>query len=109
MKMIFAIMHKDDAMLVSTSLTKEGFHVTKLASTGGFLMAGNTTFILVTEDAKVDAAIKIIAQYSSKRMQAVQHDITGSMGGAMGVNFPIQVQIGGATIFVLNVERYEQL
>ena len=109
MKMIFAIMHKDDAMLVSSSLTKAGFQVTKLASTGGFLMAGNTTFILVTEDNLVDEAIKIIAQYAKKRMQSVQSDLTGTMGAGMGMNYPTQVQVGGATIFVLNVERFEHI
>ena len=50
MKLIFAIVNNDDAGAVSASLTKEGYQITKLATTGGFLLSGNTTFICGTED-----------------------------------------------------------
>ena len=46
MKLIFAIVNKDDSGSVSSALTRAGFSVTKLATTGGFLMAGNTTFLI---------------------------------------------------------------
>ena len=62
MKLILAIVSNDDSGAVSSALTREGFSVTKLATTGGFLMAGNTTFISGVEDAKVDAVIGIIAK-----------------------------------------------
>ena len=50
MKLVLAIVSKDDSSMVSSALTQEGFSVTKLATTGGFLMAGNTTFISGVED-----------------------------------------------------------
>ena len=46
MKLIIAIVNNDDSAVVSSSLTKEGFTVTKLSTTGGFLMVGNTTFLI---------------------------------------------------------------
>ena len=49
MKLIFAIVNSDDSSAVSAALTRGGFFVTKLASTGGFLMSGNTTFLICTE------------------------------------------------------------
>ena len=47
MKLIFAVVNGDDSQAVSKALTKNGFFATKLASTGGFLSAGNTTFMIV--------------------------------------------------------------
>lgn len=108
MKLILAIVHNDDNVLVSSSLTKAGFHVTKIASTGGFLMSGNTTFIMGVEDDQVDCAIDIISKYSKKRMQSVVNDIALATGN-VSANIPIEVQVGGGTVFVMNIERFERV
>ena len=108
MKLIFAIVNNDDSALVATSLTKAGFRFTKMASTGGFLMAGKTTFIMGTEDAQVDGAIEIISKYSKKRMQSMSNDIALATSN-MSSSIPIEVNVGGGTIFVLDLERFEIL
>ena len=72
MKLILAILSNDDSPVASNALNKNGFSVTKLATTGGFLRAGNTTLIIGCEDEKVEAAIDIIKEYSSKRTEIVQ-------------------------------------
>ena len=108
MKIILAIVHNDDNVLVSSSLMKAGFQVTKIATTGGFLMSGNTTFITGVEDDQVDTAIQIIEKYSKKRKQAIVSDIALSTGN-MSSNIPAEVLVGGGTIFVLNVERFERV
>ena len=51
MKLLIAIVNNDDSALVSSALTKEGYSVTKLSTTGGFLMVGNTTFLIGAEQA----------------------------------------------------------
>ena len=107
MKLIMAIVSNDDSSKVQSALTKERYQVTRLATTGGFLMAGNTTFICGTEDDKVDHAIEIIAQHSKKRTQMVPS--SASYGVGMYTSFPVEVQIGGATIFVLAVVRFEKV
>ncbi|MCL2096728.1 MAG: cyclic-di-AMP receptor [Oscillospiraceae bacterium] len=109
MKLILAIVHNDDNVLVSSSLTKAGFHVTKMASTGGFLMSGNTTFIMGIEDGDVDKVIEIISKYSKKRMQAVANDVALAAGSMSSANIPVEVQVGGGTVFVLNIERFERV
>jgi uncharacterized protein YaaQ len=108
MKIILAIVHNDDNVLVSSSLMKAGFQVTKIATTGGFLMSGNTTFITGVEDDQVDTAIGIIEKYSKKRKQAIVNDISLS-SGSMSSSIPAEVLVGGGTIFVLNVERFERV
>ena len=107
MKLIFAIVSSDDSSAVQSGLTKEGFSVTKLATTGGFLMAGNTTFIIGTDDEKVDEAIEVISKHSKKRVQMVPS--SASYGVGMYTTFPVEVTVGGATIFVLDIERFEKV
>lgn len=106
MKLIFAIVNKDDSNTVSSVLTQEGFAVTRLATTGGFLRAGNTTLMLGTEDDRVDEAISLLEKYSKKRTQVIS---SPTYGGAAGHAFPMEVTVGGATVFVTDIERYEKL
>lgn len=107
MKLIMAIVSNDDSSKVSSNLTKAKFSVTKLSTTGGFLLSGNTTFIIGTTDEKVDEAIEIIGKYSKKRKQMVPS--SASYGVGMYTSYPVEVTIGGATIFVMDVERFEKL
>ena len=107
MKLILAIVSNDDSAKVAKELTRNQFFLTKLATTGGFLMAGNTTFLLGTDDNKVDQVIGIIGKYSKKRSQMVPSST--SYGAGMHTPFPVEVQVGGATVFVMNVERFEKL
>lgn len=107
MKLIFAIVNNDDASSVASNLTKEGFQITKLATTGGFLLAGNTTFIIGTENEKVEQAIAVIDQYSKKRKQIVPS--SASYGLGLYNSFPVEVTVGGATVFVTDVEQFRKL
>ena len=107
MKLIYAIVSNDDSSAVSSALTKAGFFATKLASTGGFLMAGNTTFMIGTDDDKVEEAIAVISKHSRKRTQMVPSSATYGVG--MYASFPVEVTVGGATVFVLDVEDFQKL
>ncbi len=107
MKLIFAIVNDDDAARVLSVLNRAGFSSTKLASTGGYLKAGNTTFISGVEDEQVDQAISLIGQNARKRTQII-HDTT-SMGTFNAMSMPLEIKVGGATVFVLNIERFEKL
>ena len=107
MKLIYAIVSSDDSSAVSAALTQNGFFATKLASTGGFLKAGNTTFLICTEPENVGRVISIIAEHSKKRKQMVPS--SASYGVGMYTSFPVEVTVGGATVFVLDVERFEKL
>lgn len=107
MKLIFAIVSNDDSSMVLSALTKAGFYATKLATTGGFLKAGNTTFICGVDDEEVDRVIEIISKQSSRRTQLVPSATTMDVG--MYTSFPVEVTVGGATIFVLNVDRFEKV
>lgn len=107
MKLVLAIVGSDDSGKVSAALTQDGFSVTKLATTGGFLRSGNTTFIVGTDDDKVEQVIDIISRHSRRRAQLVPSTTTLDVG--MYSAYPVEVTVGGSTIFVLNVDRFEKL
>ena len=88
-------------------LRTTGFSVTRLSTTGGFLMSGNTTLLIGVDDDKVDDVIKIIADNSRKRTKMVPS--TASFSAGMYAGMPVQVTVGGATIFVLDVAHFEKI
>ena len=107
MKLILAIMSNDDSPAVSSALTKENYQVTRLATTGGFLRSGNTTLIIGTEDDRVERAIEVIGEYSRRRTEVVPSTASYDIGRY--ASFPMEVQVGGATIFVVDVEQFVKL
>jgi len=99
MKLIIAIVSNDDTTAVNTALNNAGYYTTKFSTTGGFLKAGNTSILIGTEEEKVDKAIEIIKEKSQTRVEVVPTSIMGSA-------IPMEVKVGGATIFVLDVEQF---
>ena len=89
------------------ALVKEKFFVTKLASTGGLLLSGNTTLLVGTENEKVDEVMKIVGEYSKTRKKVVPNTVPNEFG--MFASYPLEVQVGGATIFVLSVDQYKKI
>ncbi|PLR93324.1 cyclic-di-AMP receptor [Bacillus sp. T33-2] len=108
MKLIFAVVQDQDSNRLSNALVDNNFRATKLASTGGFLKAGNTTFIIGTEDIRVEKALQIIKENCKSRDQLVAP--VSPMGGNADsyVPYPVEVEVGGATVFVLPVEQFLQ-
>ena len=100
MKLILAIVSNDDASSVSAALTKENYSVTRLATTGGFLRAGNTTMIVGTEDDKVDHCIEIIGNESKRRTEIVPSTASYDIGRY--ASFPVEVQVGGFSVHPLS-------
>ena len=107
MKLMIAIVNNDDSAVVATALTKENFVVTKLSTTGGFLMVGNTTFLIGTEDDRVETAKQIISRYSHTRTHQAATTESFGRGFAEGA-LASDVTVGGATVFVLGVEQMEK-
>ena len=107
MKMITAIVNKEDSKNVCNELIKAGFSVTRLSTTGGFLMAGNMTLMIGTDDEKVDECIGLISKCCKQRTEVVPS--TASYGIGVATAYPLQVTVGGATVFVTNVERFKKL
>lgn len=107
MKLILAVVQDKDSNDLQQALIDDNFHATKMASTGGFLRSGNTTFIIGTEDVKVDRLLKLIRDHCQSRTQ-VMSPISSLDGSTDGFTMnPIEVNVGGATVFVLNVDQFK--
>lgn len=110
MKLIIAIVQDEDSSRLLTKLMEEGFGVTKLATTGGFLRSGNTTLLLGVEETRLDEAVKAIESVCKSRQQ-----ISGAAsypGGGVASSYasqPVNVTIGGATLFILSVDQFMKI
>lgn len=106
MKLIIAIVNNDDAHFVNTSLTGAGFHITKISSTGGFLLSGNSTFLLGVDESRIDEALEIIKTHSKRRKQNVPLTAPGTLANNAALMNTASVTVGGATAFIIDVEKY---
>lgn len=109
MKLVVAIVQDQDVAGLLEALGKVRISATKLASTGGFLREGNSTVLVGVEEDRLDDAIKVVKETCKVRQQFVAP--LASVGRAVGafMTAPVEVPVGGATIFVLDVERFEKV
>ncbi len=109
MKLIVAVVQDRDVSKMIRTLLKEGHSATKLASTGGFLREGNTTLLIGAEDDKVQDVIELVKNTCKKRKQLVTQvpDLGKSIDAL--ASHPIEVSIGGGTIFVLDVDQFHKV
>lgn len=107
MKLLLAIVSNDDSSVLMKELVKENFSVTKLASSGGLLRRGNTTLMIGSNDEDVEKIIKIITKFSKTRKELVPSSIISDIGFIP--SSPLEVTVGGATIFVVDVEKFKKI
>lgn len=106
MKLIIAIVQKEDANRLQHAFAKENIRATKLATTGGFLSEGNTTFLIGVEDKHVKKVMRVIRSESQGREEYMNPNL--GMTGFDISNQPVKISVGGATCFVLPVEEFKQ-
>jgi len=107
MKLVMAIISSDDSRDALDRLTKAGFRATVISTTGGFLREGNTTIFLGTEDQQVAQALEVLRQTCRRRTQWVS-PLPTLEGPGLEMSEPIEVGVGGAVVFVMNVEQFLQ-
>ena len=88
MKLIIAIVHHTDGDEILRALTEAQFSVTRIASSGGFLRRGNATLLIGLQAAQVPLAVQLIREHTGPA---------------------VDPGLKRATVFVLNVERFEQV
>lgn len=106
MKLVFAVVNRDDANAVTQNLAKKGFSSTRLSTVGGFLMAGNVTILVGIPDEKVQTVLDIIKEHCHCRKQVIP--ATTEMESGYYHAATVEVCVGGATIFVVDVDRFER-
>jgi uncharacterized protein YaaQ len=106
MKLVIAIVQTDDADGLMDALREQHYPFTQISSTGGFLRSGNATLVMGVQDHQVEPLIHLLRENSRTRTRLVNAAM--SEPGSWCFTAPIEVRVGGATLFVLNIERFEQ-
>lgn len=105
-KLILAVVEDDDAARLMDALIESDFSATKLASTGGFLLRGNTTLLIGVEDEKVQQVLDIVKSTCVRRKKLLPQ---ASSEIPTSMSLPIEVESGGATVFVLAVDQFHKV
>lgn len=108
MKLIVAIIQNQDSKQLQDGFVEKGIQATKLSSTGGFLRAGNTTFLIGTMEDRIQDILDLIRDNCSAREQKVVNPPAYDFTLETGLTFPIDIEVGGATVFIVPVEQYHQ-
>jgi uncharacterized protein YaaQ len=108
MKLVVAIVHRDDADGLSDAFREQNYPSTLIGTTGGFLREGNATFLVGVEEKQIEDLMTLIKDNCKTRTQLVNPMPPVVEPGELYLSQPIEVQVGGATIFVMNVERFEK-
>lgn len=108
-KLVVAIVNPEDAGALVDALLEREFRATRLHSSGGFLKQSNATVILGVDDDAVDEVLGIIRENCHSRTQLVNPMPPILEPGEFFLPYPLEVDVGGATVFVLPVERFERL
>lgn len=108
MKMVMAVVHADDASTLTKALSEAGYGVTQAKSAGGFLRRQNATIFAGVPDREVDQVLQIIRERCRSRSEQVTPLPPVVEPGEVYMPYPMEVEVGGATVFVLDVERFEK-
>ena len=109
MKLVVAIVQGEDAGQAVHALSGAGISVTRFASSGGFLQQGNVTLLVGVEEERVEQVLQLIRSNCRERTRYLTPMPPMVEPGEMFMPFPVEVQVGGATIFLLTVGQFEKL
>ena len=105
MKLLFAVVQNDDTKSLIRALIEHEISVTRISTTGGFLRGGNTTLMIGVPEEKLTTALDTIKEHSSRR-QVVSVPAAGIPHNVDSVAMPMTVTVGGATVFIVEVEDF---
>ena len=108
MKLVMAIISRSDEKTVTAELMKGGFYVTKLAGTGGFLRSGTSALISAVNNERVNSALEIIRTTSKSHKYDITKLTAATRQIAAAQDFfdKGEIVVGGATVFVMNIENF---
>ncbi len=108
MKLVIAIVQNDDAGSLSDALREQNYPSTLISTTGGFLREGNSTFLVGVKEDQVEPLLVLIKENCKTRTQLVNPMPPVVEPGELYLSQPVEVQVGGATVFVIDVQRFEK-
>ena len=108
-KLVIAVVHNEDARVMIDALLAHEYRATWLHSSGGFLKQSNATILLGVEDDKVDDVVTLVRSHCHSRTQTVSPMLPIMEPGEFFMPYPLEVEVGGAVVFVLPIDRFERI
>jgi uncharacterized protein YaaQ len=108
MKLVIAIVNSQDSRSLVDALMQKGHRATVVSTTGGFLREGNATLFMGTSDDALEEVLDAIRQNCHTRTKYVNPLPPVMEPGEMYLPNPVEVEVGGATVFVVDVARFEK-
>jgi uncharacterized protein YaaQ len=105
MKLLIAVINSQDARRLHDALVENGFRFTEMASTGGFLRQGNVTLLIGVTDHQLESALGLVREHCATREQAVDVTPPYTRVYSHPIGEALTVPVGGAQVFILNVEQ----
>lgn len=109
MKLVIAVVQGKDAEPLLEALTTHGFRATQINSAGGFLRESNATLMIGVDDGDVERVRSLVQENCHSRTRFVNPLMPIADVAEFYSSSPVEVLVGGATLFVLSVNRYERL
>ena len=104
-----AVVHNEDAKVLIDALLAHEHRATWLHSSGGFLKQSNATVLVGVEDDKVEGIIGLVRENCHSRTQTVSPIPPIMEPGEFFLPYPLEVEVGGAVVFILPVDRFERI
>jgi uncharacterized protein YaaQ len=108
-KLLFAVVQSKDVDACADALAAAGFVCTRFATQGGFLDSDNCTLMIGVEDAQVEQVLDILRRRAKRRVEMLEAALPLAGGLAPVIAPALDVEVGGATVFVLPLDRVEKL
>lgn len=109
MKLVIAVVQGEDAQRTVDALSDVGISSTRVSSTGGFLQQGNVTLLIGVDDGKVPETLQVIRENCRERSRYMNPMMPVAEPADFLTAFPVEVQVGGATVFVVPVDSFEKI
>ncbi len=104
--LMLAVIQEQDIETATRALEPSGAIVVYMASAGGFLGRRNATLLIALPEGGEDTALKALETSCRQRVEYLTMPLEGS---PLPMPTPIPVTVGGATVFALPVERFEEI
>ncbi|MCC6728127.1 MAG: cyclic-di-AMP receptor [Chthonomonadales bacterium] len=108
MKLVITVVHDRDKNRITETLLRNDFKFTKIGSTGGFLREGNVTLLVGVDESEVERLLQLIGDSCKTREQFVNVLPPDAAPVGTFMPSPVKVLVGGAVVFVVDVERFER-
>jgi uncharacterized protein YaaQ len=104
MKMIMVVVHRDDAPALLDALVASGYHATFMDCRGGFLRQGRVSIFMGAQPEEVSGVLDVIRNHCRAETEI---EPAHSVEGTPVETAPVRVSVGGAVVFVWDIERFE--